>query len=210
MSEKKEERRWHFFINCIKRPFLYCWKYLSDTILWAVFIFFGGLLGVVINLIQRCLFEDLSWSQAIYIDSSCGNFYTYALVLICATLGPLFISLSGNELPHFRKIKIYLTTICLFGMLLCAIFYSMQSKKWLNFEQISNCEYSVDWWQLAFFVFSILVSLYALGVQFIDRDKDENSDLESFCHSKSLGDLQKSNPTATDDEVTYIFFRKFL
>ncbi len=202
MSEKKEEeRRWHFLISCVKRPFVYCWKYLSDTVLWAVFIFFGGLLGVVINLIQRCLFEDLSWSQAIYIDSCCGNFYTYALVLICSTLGPLFISLSGDETPHFRKIKIYLTTICVFGMLLCAIFYSMQSKKWLNIEQIGNVEYSVDWWQLIFFAFSILVSLYALGVQFIDRDKEKNSDLESFCHSKALGDLEKSNPTTTDDEV---------
>ena len=167
------------FWESLKRPYSYCLKRSLNTFLWAMFTIFGGLLGFFINLVQRCVFGNFTIYESIYIDSKAGYFYMYALVLISAILGPLFLRLVDAEPPHFRKQKMVLLSISIFVMIFNAIFYSAQVKD-IEFENIDDIVLTIDVWQTLFFVMSLFLAFYALGIEYIDKNPDAHKDLDTY------------------------------
>lgn len=204
---KEKNKSGNILIKSIWRPFRLCFKNKSKTVLWAVYVLFGGLLGVVINLISRCVFGGMSFAEAIYIESVGGTFYTYSVVLISATIGPLFFNLSESRVLHFATIKSFTITLCVFVMFFGAIFYSNCVK---DVSEQFECDvkkvYSVDWSQLIFFVLAILFALYSLGLEYLEKDCDGNRDLDSAAmylekEENTVEDLKMSNPAMTDNGV---------
>lgn len=157
------------------------------------------------NIIQRCLFGNLNWSQAIYADSVSGNFYTYALVLVSAVLGPIFISLLNQKNISFKKIKIIFIVLSIFMIVFCAVFYSIQSIMNFSSDIITEKEYALDIPQLVFFILSFILALYSLGLQFVEEDKDNNEDIDTPYYKNeedNLKELDNSNPTITPEGIS--------
>ena len=195
------------FLKSIWRPFQLCYQNKSKTILWAIYILFGGLLGVAINLIGRCVFGNMTMMEAIYVESVNGTFYTYSIVLISATIGPLFFNLSESRELHFSTIKTFTITLCVFVMFFCAICYSNCVKD-LSVQSgvIMKKGYQVDCAQLFFFVLAIFLALYSLGLEYLEKEPEKNRDIDSTGRyrdeeDKSIRDLKSSNPISTENGV---------
>lgn len=203
-KQKEKKPKWIFWKSLI-RPYRYCLRRSSDTFIWSMFTLIGGLFGVFFNIIQRCLFGNLNWSQAIYADSVSGNFYTYALVLVSAVLGPIFISLLNQKNISFKKIKIIFIVLSIFMIVFCAVFYSIQSMMNFSSDIITEKEYALDIPQLVFFILSFILALYSLGLQFVEEDKDNNEDIDTPYYKNeedNLKELDNSNPTITPEGIS--------
>ena len=133
--------------------------------------------------------------QSIYIDSVAGSFYMYALVLISATLGPLFMGLVDTTPPHFRKQKMCFVAISIFVMIFNAVFYSAQVRD-VGIAGISNISLCIDFWQVVFFLISIFLAIYSLGIQYIDKKPEEHEVLESYSEKESANVEKLKEETA--------------
>lgn len=151
---------------------------------WFMFTLFAAQIGTIINLILRVIYGDLSLSQSIYLESQNGSFYTFSIVLIASLLSPLFINLVENSPTHFKSIKIILITILIFTLFFAGIFYSTSAKNDYDIEYLSSLTYSVDTWQLFFFITAILLALYAFCVNRLDLDKEKYKDLNDVDYKK--------------------------
>lgn len=191
----------------LTRPFIQCWEHKSKSLLWIVYIIIGGLLGVVINLINRWICGDMSFQEALYAESLSGTFYTYAIVLISSAIGPVFFNISESRSLHFADIKAYTITICIFVMFFCAIFYSnLENKNSLNLNLSEKNNFVVDWSQLIFFILSVLLAIYAFGLEYLDQHPDKNKDIDSSAEyrkneEEQVKKLEDTNPTSTRDGI---------
>lgn len=195
------------FLKALIRPFQLCLRNKSKSSLWVIYILFGGLLGVVINLINRWICGDMSFQQALYVESMGGTFYTYAIVLISATIGPLFYNISESKVLHYPDIKSFTITICIFVMIFCAIFYSnLENKLSTQVNVFKYTTFSVDWSQVIFFLLAILLALYSFGIEYLDKDLKNNEDIDASAkyrkdEDKRIDKLEHANPTDTGNGV---------
>lgn len=164
-------------------------------------------MGVVINLIFRWVLGNMSFQEAIYVESLNGTFYTYSIVLISAAIGPLFFNLSQSRVLHFSNIKSFTLTIGIFAMFFCAIFYSHCVKD-ISSQLVGGSakEYRIDWWQLGFFILAIVFALYSLGLEYLDEDPKNNKDIDTTAsyiarEEETVENLETSNPQATGDGI---------
>lgn len=194
-------------IKALTRPFKLCLEHKLRSSLWAIYIIFGGLLGVVINLINRWIFGEMSFEEALYAESIGGTFYTYAIVLISAAIGPLFFNISESKTLHFPDIKAFTITICFFVMVFGAVFYSnLEDKVTCNLYLAKECDYSIDWAQLIFFILSVILALYSYGIEYLDKDVEHNKDIDSSAEyikqeDKEVKKLETANPYSAGDGV---------
>lgn len=194
-------------IKIITRPFILCWQNKPRTILWFIYILLGGLLGVGINLINRCIFGGFSFQEAIYLESINGTFYTYAIVLVSTTIGPLFFNISESKILHYPDIKSFTITFSIFVLIFCAIFYSNSEKEIIGqYTTDTETSFVIDGWQLLFFVVSILIALYSLGLEYLEKDHEHNKDIDANADYKTKEDkdvkgLTESNPTTAGNGV---------
>ncbi len=172
-NQGEKDKKWldkklenlHGFWGSLIGPFLICFKHCSEFFIWAMFIIVAGQLGTIINIINRFVFQGWSLAEALYPDSATGNFYTYALVLIASLIGPLFTRIKNNVKPMFSTISISFSTILIFAMILCAVFFSNASQNIssLNYESFKGNEFVLDVKQFVFLVLSIIFAWYAYG-----------------------------------------------
>lgn len=201
----KNKKSKSIFWESVKRPFCLCMKNKPKTILWFIYIIIGGLLGVFINLISRWLFGGMSFQEAIYIESINGTFYTYSIVLVSATIGPLFFKLSETKQLHFPEIKAFTITTCVFIMFFCALFYSNCVKNdSVLLNNTNEITYTIDWAQAFFFILAIGAALYTLGLEYLDRDYEKNRDIDSSAayreeENESVSHLEEADPQITDN-----------
>ncbi|MDE5757576.1 MAG: hypothetical protein K2H85_03075 [Allobaculum sp.] len=204
--ESKENRETKFW-TIVKRPLELCRKNKSRSCLWGIYVIFGGLLGVVINLITRWMCGPMSLNEALYVESVCGTFYTFSIVLISAAIGPLVFNLSESRILHFPDIKSFTLTISFFAMVLCAVFYStLEDKVSTHLKLAASNGYTIDWPQLIFFLIGIIIALYCFGIEYLDRDPEHNKDIDSSAEFRDEADkrvlnLEKANPTNTGSGV---------
>ena len=177
-----QKKRWldrtlenlHGFWGALFGPFLICFKYASEFFIWAMFILVAGQLGTIINIINRFFFQGWSFSEALYPDSATGNFYTYSLVLIASIVGPIFTRIKNDEKPLFSAISMVFSTILIFVMILCAVFYSNASIQIpvLDYFSFKGKVSSLDIKQFVFFLFAVVFAWYAYGFSLMIKHQE--------------------------------------
>lgn len=91
--------------------------------LWFLFTIIAGLIGPIINAVNRCAIGNESLVSSLEKDCENGTFYTFSIVLIASSIGLLFIKLI-NEKIQFKNRKLYFIAISIFPMFFAGIFYS--------------------------------------------------------------------------------------
>lgn len=171
-------------------PFEVILQHKVEFTLWFTFVIFAGQLGIIVNLISRCFFTDIDYRISIYIDSLSGNFYTFSLVLIASLLGPIFIRNLKKEEKEFRKLVMLFIALLIFLLLFNAVFFSVATRDVIDqYKTLDASQLKVDMPQLVFFVLSILVAIYAFGVERLPLHK-EYDDLNRALEE---GDFKQAN-----------------
>lgn len=175
-SEKlKSSRINNILLRAILAPLETLLFHKLELFLWFSFVIVAGLLGVIINIIKRWIFDGWDFFVALGPDSAAGSFYTFSLVMISSLIYPLFSRFIKSEKPEYRKIHIVFITILIFTLLFCGIYYSFST---LNqpmeaYDGLHNNEMDIDYSQLFFFVLVIIFSVYSFGLTLIGQHEDE-------------------------------------
>lgn len=175
-SEKlKSSRINNTFLRAILAPLETLLFHKVELFLWFSFVIVAGLLGVIINIIKRWIFDGWDFFVALGPDSAAGSFYTFSLVMISSLIYPLFSRFIKSEKPEYRKIHIVFITILIFTLLFCGIYYSFST---LNqpietYESLHNNDMRIDYLQLFFFVLVIIFSVYSFGLTLIGQHEEE-------------------------------------
>lgn len=175
-SEKlKSSRINNTFGRAILAPLETLLFHKVELFLWFSFVIVAGLLGVIINIIKRWIFDGWDFLVALGPDSAAGSFYTFSLVMISSLIYPLFSRFIKSEKPEYRKIHIVFITILIFTLLFCGIYYSFST---LNqpmeaYDGLHNKNMRIDYSQLFFFVLVIIFSVYSFGLTLIGQHEDE-------------------------------------
>ena len=162
-------------MRAILAPFETLLFHKLELFLWFAFVIVAGLLGVIINIIKRWIFDGWDFFVALGPDSAAGSFYTFSLVMISSLIYPLFSRFIKSEKPEYRKIHIVFITILIFTLLFCGIYYSFST---LNqpmeaYDGLHNNEMHIDYSQSFFFVLVIIFSVYSFGLTLIGQHEEE-------------------------------------
>lgn len=174
-SEKlKSSRINNILLRAILAPLETLLFHKVELFLWFSFVIVAGLLGVIINIIKRCIFDGWDFFVALGPDSAAGSFYTFSLVMISSLIYPLFSRFIKSEKPEYRKIHIVFITILIFTLLFCGIYYSFST---LNqpmeaYDGLHN-NMCIDYSQSFFFVLVIIFSVYSFGLTLIGQHEEE-------------------------------------
>lgn len=181
-DNQEEKQKWldrvlknlHGFWGALIGPFLVCFKYGSEFFIWAMFILVAGQLGTIINVINRHVFQGWSIGEALYPDSATGSFYTYSLVLIASLVVPLFTRIKNKEKPMFSTISMIFSSILIFVMIICAVFFSNASQTIpsLNYESFKGLKFGLDVKQFVFFLLAIIFAWYAYGFSLMAKNQE--------------------------------------
>lgn len=178
--------------------------------LWFLFTIIAGLLGPIINIANNCGFNDMSMVLSILEDSQTGTFYTFSIVLIASAIGSLFLNMLDSS-DTFRKMKLYFMAICIFPLFFGGIYYSsfsQKKKEEFKFAYVlhkkaletaktkgHNNIVVVDTKQLVIFILSLIISIYAFCLQYMNANKSEFKEIEdSYLDKEELG-LKRINAT---------------
>lgn len=171
--------------------------------LWFLFTIIAGLLGPIINIANNCGFNDMPMVLSILEDSQTGTFYTFSIVLIASAIGSLFLNLLDSS-DTFRKMKLYFMAICIFPLFFGGIYYSSFSQKkkeefklaYVSHKKAVEKESTrgqgiivvVDKKQLVIFLLSLIISIYAFCLQYMNANKSEFKEIEdSYLDQEELG-----------------------
>lgn len=177
----KEENRTP---NYLSAPFEIVWKDRSDYLLWIVFLIFAGQLGTIINIINRCVFHGWPLKNSLLADSVSGNFYTFSIVLVTSVLGSLVINYIGRTRHEHKRMTITVIVLTFLFCIFNAVFFSSATQDYAaEFETVEKSCIVVDWWQLIFYLFSILLSTYMFGLERISKHSEYNR-LETYSRSE--------------------------
>lgn len=175
-SEKlKSSRINNILLRAILAPLETLLFHKVELFLWFSFVIVAGLLGVIINIIKRWIFDGWDFSVALGPDSAAGSFYTFSLVMISSLIYPLFSRFIKSEKPEYRKVHILYITILIFTLLFCGVFYSFSTltQPMGAYTKLQNVDMRLDRSQLLFFVLSIVFSVYSFGLTLIGQHEEE-------------------------------------
>ena len=175
-SEKlKSSRINNTFLRAILAPLETLLFHKLELFLWFAFVIVAGLLGVIINIIKRWIFDGWVFFVALGPDSVAGSFYTFSLVMISSLIYPLFSRFIKSEKPEYRKLHIVFITILIFTLLFCGIYYSFftLNQQIRAYERLHNNDMRIDYSQSFFFVLVIIFSVYSFGLTLIGQHEDE-------------------------------------
>ena len=111
------------FVGKLVLPLLVVKEEKGTFSLWFLFTIIAGLIGPIINAVNRCAIGNEPIVSSLEKDCENGTFYTFSIVLIASSIGLLFIKLI-NEKIQFKNRKLYFIAICIFPMFFAGIFYS--------------------------------------------------------------------------------------
>lgn len=130
-----------------------------EFFIWFVFTIFAGQLGILANILIRYFSHSIPVTQSIYIDSSAGSFYTYAIAIAASALGPLFANFINNKKLEFASLKIVSIIVIIFFLVLSGIIYAAVQIKPLSSKPIEYT-YSLDLPQFIIYILAIFLGLY--------------------------------------------------
>ena len=202
----QEKGKWYIFIDLFKNTYisilihriilpLKVLRLKKGTFfLWFLFTIIAGLLGPIINIANNCGFNEMPMELSILEDSQTGTFYTFSIVLIASAIGSLFLNLLESS-DTFRKMKLYFMAICIFPLFFGGIYYSSFSQKQKEefrsaavihknalktetTKEQNNYNVVVDTKQLVIFILSLIISIYAFCLQYMNVNKSEFKERE--------------------------------
>ncbi|EJC6860281.1 hypothetical protein [Vibrio parahaemolyticus] len=190
------------------KPFTYIFdpfKVIKDNklefFIWFVFTILAGQLGILANIIIRYFSHSMSISQAIYLDSASGSFYTYAIAVAASALGPLFANFIKNKKPEFTSIKIVSIIVVMFFLILSGIIYAAVQIKALSASGIPmDVNLTLDMPQFTIYVLSIFIGLYTYCLLKISTPGYEHLE-DSFYEidDATVRDVVKESKSKNDD-----------
>ena len=93
----------------------------------------------------------------------------------------------------FNKLKMVFVTLLFFTLIIAAVFYAFSSQniEVLNFASLKNKDVTADGWQLTFFIITVLASIYAFGLNYLNIHPDEYSALADDYQESENEDVKK-------------------
>ncbi len=202
-EQSTQDKKRRYFIKALITPFIMCNRHFLQFFIWGMFVIVAGQLGTIINLIQRVIFDDWQVYQSLCADSVSGSFYTYSLVLISAVLAPIFSKFIDDEEYSHRKIGTCLTTILIFAMVFCAVFFAASANNELfdRFSTIPEKDVSIDWWQLIFFLLAIILACYSFGYSKLSEHEPEMKLYDNYLNqqNRQVKTITTMSSNQTDD-----------
>ena len=183
--KNKNKLRKHNIFNPIKlslKPFLTIKEHKLIFFLWFIFTVFAGQIGVISNLIIRYINGKSTFEEVIYFESVNGSFYIYSIALLATTIGPLFVNLIEKPQTKFKEIKVITIVIAIFTLLFASVFYTSTQPNMVNVST-QNLSFSIDKWQLGFFLSSIILSVYAYSVLRLEYNPEQYKDLDTLSYA---------------------------
>ena len=173
--------------NYLKAPFEALWKDSFYYFLWLLFLIVAGQLGTIINIINRCVFHGWRIENSLLADSVSGNFYLFSIVLVSSVLGSLVINYIGRKNHEHKRATVMAIVLSFLFCIINAVFFSSATQDYAaEFETIDKSSITVDYWQSAFYILSILVATYLFGLERIHGHREYDR-LEAY------GKNEKSN-----------------
>lgn len=197
----------HGFWGSLFGPFLICFKHGSEFFIWALFVIVAGQLGTIINIINRSIFQGWTFCEALYPDSATGNFYTYSLVLIASLIAPIFTRIKNNDKPMFSTISMVFSSMLIFAMILCAVFFSNASQTIppLDYQTFKGLSFVLDVKQFIFVFLAIIFAWYAYGFSLMVKNQELLQLDDSYAHKQDervKEVAKKAVDTTTDGKGT--------
>lgn len=191
-SQKSEKSDLYKIWQSFCAPFKVMPYHKHDLCLWFIYVLFASLLGVVINVVKRCVFDGQNFQEALTYDSQAGSFYTFSLVICASLIWPIFKSITSKEKPEYSLIRTIVLTILIFTDLFCAIFYAFSSiHPHKCYLQICPDWHPLDILQLLFSLIAVALSFYSFGLTYLhehtaefrvtdDHLRNENKEVEKI------------------------------
>ena len=158
--------------------------------MWFIFTVFAGQIGVISNLIIRYINGKSTFEEVIYFESVNGSFYIYSIALLATTIGPLFVNLIEKPQTKFKEIKVITIVIAIFTLLFASVFYTSTQPNMVNIST-QNLSFSIDKWQLGFFLSSIILSVYAYSVLRLEYNPEQYKDLDTLSYASEADEEVK-------------------
>ena len=179
-------------VHAIKEPYkvLLKEKHRLSVFLWFLFTIFAAQIGTMVNIIKHVIFTEPTskyqdwWvlvQESLYMDSHSGSFYTFSIVLTASVLSPLFIKFVENGV-HFKKLKVLTIVLSIFTLFFGGIFYSFSTLDNRDYSSLVSAHFTIDKWQLAFFLIAIVIALYSYGLSRMDLDAESYPELDDFSY----------------------------
>ena len=183
------------FLKFLAQPFRVIRFHKISFFLWMSFTLFGGLIGIVISVIRYTLFGDYSVSQAVYIESMNGSFYTYSIAIVASVLSGVFIIFAEKDTLSFRRYQIPFITMSIFLMFFGGVFYALakQMGSMSDNKIPDSSEITIEWKQLSILVLSVIFSIYSFCVCRLD---DHKSDFNSIADDRDKNKSTSQIPTS--------------
>lgn len=144
-------------VKSISDPFQIFKVEKQKSALWFLFTVICGLLGIVMNVWSH-LGPGVGLYKAVLQEFSVNSFYTYSIVLLTCTAGSLFMKIDTDKMVTYTTIKEWLLIIL--GAFVFAGAFLCQSRDKLP---------GFNWFQLVYFVLTILMAVYGFCVINMDR-----------------------------------------
>lgn len=199
-NSRKQEQDWKVFLKGFVGPFEVCRYHKVDTFIWFMLTLVASQLGTIINVINRVVFLGWDFQVALCPESASGTFYTFALVMISSLLCPLFMNIIKAERPTYNKLRMVFVTFLFFMLILAAVFYafSTQNVDVCGYSKLKNKDVVPDWWQLAFFVITVLAAIYAFGLTHLPDHKEEFTMLTDEYQEAENAEIEQMRTNVND------------
>ena len=173
----------------IVSPFYIVSMHRAAFFVWFMFTLLGGLVGVVISIMRHLWFSDVHYSfkQALYVETTNGSIYTYAIATIAAVLSGLFVLFAEKEKLSYRTLQIPTAALAVFVLLFGGIFYALN----INSSNAGalcpppDAELVLDWKQLVILILALLFSIYTFCLCRIDDHNEEFKDIQDKNYKNS-------------------------
>lgn len=139
----------------------------------------AGQLGIIISFFIYSLKYNLSIIQILAINLGSSNLYTFSIAILASSIAPFFIEYLSQDNVKFKAYKIMSVVIMIFLLMIPMTFLSsINSYGFMKLEQSSNFEINIDYWQLIFYIASIILCIYVFCVNYLIYDFESYSDLD--------------------------------
>jgi uncharacterized membrane protein YhaH (DUF805 family) len=147
-------------------------------LVWLVLIPFFGQLGIIATMFKN--FKDSSIENI-----TAGNFYTFSIALLASSILTLAIQLMNDSDSTFKAVKVGSIIIAFLIIVIMVI----------KFVTLGHFSLSEAFLQLLLYVISLILSIYFLCVEYIQKDYDNYKDLDDAAIN-SLFHKTKNTPSS--------------
>jgi hypothetical protein len=161
-------------------PFKVIRHHYLTFFIWVSFTLFGGLMGVIVNIMRNMWFikNPVSLSGAISLEMMNGTFYTYSIAIVAGVICGIFIFLSEAKKDdlNFRGYQIVIVSVSIFIILFGGVFYALARGNSNNVDKnhvVGNGILYIDWQQIVVFVLAIVISVFSFCVVRMSEHKKE-------------------------------------